>query len=137
MPYRHRTTHRRGKGPRSKFKPGDPKNPGTKANREKSGAGRKKGTPNKITSDIKSHILNAINNLPGKLSGEGWFENLAKRDSRSMANLLGKCIPAKIEPALDPDETAAKIRERMRAMNDLTSSPSAPPAVPPKPKEKK
>jgi hypothetical protein len=54
-----------------------------------------------------------------------------------MAALLGKCIPAKIEPALDPDETAQKIRERMRAMNDLTASPSATPATPAKPKEKK
>jgi hypothetical protein len=125
---------------RTAFKKGS-ENPGSRARRKETGAGRKKGTPNKITSDIKSHILNAINDLPGQLSGEGWFRDLAKRDKRSMAALLGKCIPAKIEPALDPDETAQKIRERMRAMNNLTASPSAAPATPAatpaKPKEKK
>lgn len=95
-------------------------NPGHHSRRPETGAGRKKGTPNKITSDIKAHILNAINNLPGKLAGEGWLQALAQRDSRSMASLLGKCIPQKVEATVDPEDTARKIRERNRAMNQLT-----------------
>jgi hypothetical protein len=117
------------KPPPHAFKRGA-KNPGHRSRRPETGAGRKKGTPNKISSDIKQHILNALNDLPGKLSGEGWFKSLAKRDMRSMAGLVGKCIPAKIEPATDPEQTAQKIRERMRAMNDLTTGAEV------KPKEK-
>jgi len=111
-----------GKPPKKPFKKGAD-NPGSRQRRKQTGAGRKKGTPNKITSAIKEHILNALNDLPGQLSGEGWLRDLARRDRRSMAGLLGKCIPTKVEPLVDPEETAAKIRARMRAMNEKTQPP--------------
>src|SRR5262245_19581636 len=99
------------------FKKGDPKNPGRKENRPHTGAGRAKGTVNKITGDLRTHIINALNS--SELGGENWFIRLGQRDLRSMAGLVGKALPQKIE-TVDPDETAAKIRERNRLMNELT-----------------
>ena len=107
------------RGPPKKPFPKGKDNPGSRARRKQTGSGRVRGTPNKVTADIKQHILNALNDP--SLGGERWFIRLGQRDLRSMAGLVGKIIPAKVE-TVDPEETAAKIRERNKAMHALTQS---------------
>lgn len=106
------------------FKKGDPRNPGRRENRDKYGTGRRKGTVNKISGDLRQAILDALND--DRLGGLEWFIKLGQRDLRSMAGLVGKALPQKIETGVDPDEAARRIRERMRAMNDLTQPTPTP-----------
>lgn len=62
------------------------------------GAGRKKGSPNKTTVQLKDAILNAF----AEVGGEKYLVRLAKEDPRTFCMLLGKVLPATL--AGDPDE---------------------------------
>lgn len=76
--------------------------------------GRKKGTPNHITTDLKQAIINALD----KLGGEAWFVDLGKRDKKSFSNLIGRCIPTKIVGA---DDGALKVQmavDRLASLSD-------------------
>jgi hypothetical protein len=53
------------------------------------GAGRKKGTPNKITSDVKAAIIEAFENA----GGAEYLTELAKTNPSVFCVLLGKLIP--------------------------------------------
>lgn len=97
---------------RTSFKKGDPNNP-RKVNPN---SGRKKGTPNKITNDLRLHILNALN----AVGGEAWFKDLARKNKRDMAGLVKAIIPRKLETGMDPEEAAAKIRQSLGAMESAT-----------------
>jgi hypothetical protein len=54
--------------------------------------GRKKGTPNKITTDVKDAVLSAFNAAGGKQ----YLLSVAKADPRTFCTLLGKIIPATV-----------------------------------------
>lgn len=111
-----------GKAPRRRhlFQKGEA-NPGHRSQRPKTGAGRKKGTPNKITEDIRRHIINALND--SRVGGEEWFIELANRDPRTLGSLVKAIIPQKIQ-TIDPEETARKIRTNLSQMDDLTGGGS-------------
>jgi len=96
------------KGPH-RFKPGalNPRNQGL--------GGRKKGTPNKITRDIKLALLNALE----RLGGEDYFVMLAKKDRRTFGNLIGRVMPHQVEQQA-PEETADKIRAALAEMDTRT-----------------
>lgn len=87
MTYHRKTEHR--KAPRTAFKKGDPNNP-KKKNPERSG--RKKGTPNKFTRDIKEALLNAF----GRVGGEDYLVKVAEKDRRTFAGLIGKLLPTQL-----------------------------------------
>jgi hypothetical protein len=107
----------RGKAPKKPFGKGDA-NPGSRARRKETGAGRVKGTPNKVTIDMRQAILNAFT----KMGGEGYLIK-NKRDFRAMAGLLRAVIPQEIKQVtVDPDEAARKIRERNAAIDQLTAA---------------
>lgn len=71
------------KAPRTAFKKGQPR---------PANAGRKKGTPNKFTRDIKEALLNAFNSV----GGETYLTARARRDPRSFLGLLGKLLPTQV-----------------------------------------
>lgn len=56
---------------------------------KRSGAGRKKGSPNKVTKDLKAMILGALE----AVEGQAYLEKLAKDDPRAFCSLLGRIIP--------------------------------------------
>ena len=62
--------------------------------------GRKKGTPNRFTGALKDIILSALANAkqPGqtRAGSEEWMKQLAKKNPRAFASLLGKLLPTKI-----------------------------------------
>jgi hypothetical protein len=106
----------------TKFKPGAA-NPGHKSQRPSSGAGRKKGSKNKFSRDIKTAILNALETL----GGDEWFVKLGRsaKTKPSMAGLIKALIPIQIQGSGPgtPDEQAQKLREKLAAMKAQTSQP--------------
>lgn len=93
--------------PRTAFKKGHPKYGGRKGNGQ---------SPNILTPDLRSHILNALN----RMGGEAWLRRLAAREPKAMAGLLRAIIPQRTIEGPDPSETAAEIRKQLRAMDDAT-----------------
>jgi len=59
--------------------------------------GRKKGTPNKLTADLKSAILGAFN----EAGGQAYLSTIAQTDPKTFCTLLGKVLPMTI--AGDPN----------------------------------
>ena len=67
-------------------------------NRKKTG-GRKKGTPNRLTSDVKAAILAAADAQPG--GAEGYLKRQAVENPVAFMSLMGKVLPLQISS--DPD----------------------------------
>lgn len=61
------------------------------------GAGRKKGVPNKTTTQLKEAILNAFD----KAGGQKYLVRIAEEDPRTFCTLLGKVLPTTL--AGDPE----------------------------------
>lgn len=57
------------------------------------GSGRKKGTPNKLTVQVKDAIQNAFSTV----GGEKYLVKVAKEDPRTFCALLGKVLPTQLE----------------------------------------
>ena len=55
----------------------------------RAGPGRPKGTPNRISGNLREAIQESFN----KLGGEKWLLELAKKDPRTFASLLAKILP--------------------------------------------
>ena len=64
---------------------------------QRPGAGRKRGTPNKFTGDVKAAIIAAFDEAGGK----DYLVKLAKEDPRTFCALVGKIIPLTVGG--DPD----------------------------------
>ncbi len=62
----------------------------------KMGKGRPPGVPNKITTDLKRALINALDRAGGTGGGEQYFFNMAKRDPKTFSTLIGRCIPSSI-----------------------------------------
>lgn len=75
--------------------------------------GRTKGTPNKITADVKAAIVEAFH----KAGGVEYLETVAKSDPRTFCALLGRVMPLQISGEVEhsyvarlpvPAETASE-----------------------------
>jgi hypothetical protein len=55
--------------------------------------GRKKGTSNKLSADIKRKIEEAFNNV----GGSKYLEQIAKEHPAAFCTLLGKVLPKQVE----------------------------------------
>jgi len=64
---------------------------------KRSGAGRKKGEPNKFTKQIKEAIVEAFE----KSGGVAYLVKVAKNDPKTFCTLLGRILP----PALEDQDT--------------------------------
>jgi hypothetical protein len=53
------------------------------------GAGRKKGVPNKVTTDLKNMILSALDSA----GGEDYLKNQAIENPNAFMTLIGKVLP--------------------------------------------
>ena len=59
--------------------------------------GRQKGTPNRITADIKAAILSAFT----KVGGEDYLAHQARENPQAFMTLLGKVLPTQVSNAED------------------------------------
>ena len=73
---------------------GEPLKPG----RKKTG-GRKKGTPNKATTEVKAAILAAFDNL----GGVAYLERVGQDNPQVFCSLLGKVMPSQISMTTGKD----------------------------------
>jgi hypothetical protein len=81
----------------------------------RAGAGRPKGSPNRVTANLKAMILNSLD----KVGGEAYLEKLAIENSSAYAGLLGKILPAVLAADADSSGGPAVIRfERIIVMPD-------------------
>lgn len=64
---------------------------------KRQGSGRKKGTPNKLTADLKAAILGALE----ASGGQDYLEKVALSDPRTFCALLGKVLPMQVAGNLD------------------------------------
>jgi hypothetical protein len=55
--------------------------------------GRQKGTPNKVTADLRTAILGALE----AKGGQQYLEDVAANDPRTFCALLGKVLPMQIQ----------------------------------------
>jgi hypothetical protein len=63
------------------------------------GSGRKKGTPNKISGDLKESILEAAKKAGGPEGVVGYLETQAKLNPGPFMTLLGKVLPMQLTGA--------------------------------------
>lgn len=80
---------------------------GTPAKPHRMPPGRKKGTPNRITLDLKIAILNAFT----KLGGEDYLVVLGRRNPTVFGTLLGKVLPLTVNASLDVTTHEAALKE--------------------------
>ena len=59
--------------------------------------GRKKGTPNKVTADVRSMVLASLD----KVGGIGYLVKQSEENPTAYMTLVGKCMPTKIEGDAD------------------------------------
>lgn len=76
------------------------------------GPGRPKGSPNKITGNVKSMILGALDDL----GGQAWLVAQAKSDPKAFMSLLGRILPSEI--SVDAHITHEPITEIRRTIVD-------------------
>lgn len=82
--------------------------------------GRKKGTPNRITGEVREMILQALNNK----GGAAYFEKVAGESPAAFCTLVGKIIPKEhsVDASInDPiAELLAHVAQHGKRINDKT-----------------
>lgn len=63
--------------------------------------GRAKGTPNKVTKQVKDAVIEAFHNA----GGVEYLQRVAKDDPKTFLTLLGKVIPAEVHGKVDGNIT--------------------------------
>lgn len=91
------------------------------------GKGRVKGTPNKITANLKEAILMAAEQHGRDGEGldglTGYLRNLAAREPASFASLMGKLIPREVSVDSGPNMREAATQAVSTMMAALFSPP--------------
>ena len=84
------------------------------------GSGRKRGTPNKLTMQVKDAIQNAF----AEVGGQKYLVKVAKEDVRTFCTLLGKVLPTQLEGDLG---LTLKTHEQALAELEALAKPKAKP----------
>ncbi len=69
--------------------------------------GRKAGTPNRVTREVREAILRAFD----RVGGEDYLVEVARHDPKTFCTLLGKLLPAEVRTRPDSDRPAVVIRD--------------------------
>jgi hypothetical protein len=80
---------------------------------KREGAGRPKGTPNKVTQDMRELVRQSLD----AVGGIEWLQKLASEEPRAYAQLVAKIIPAEVKATIDasPEMLASLEAGRKRA----------------------
>jgi len=114
--YKRKTAHKR--APRTAFKKGDPNNP-KKKNPTKSG--RKKGTPNKFTGQLRQIVLDAAANAhPSGV--QAYLQQQAKKNPRSFMQMLTKLLPTEVTGKDGSPLEVALIQKAQTGLSNLSAA---------------
>ena len=69
--------------------------PNAKIIRNKTGRG--KGTPNKVTKELKDMVLGALSDV----GGQSYLARQAEENPQAFMGLVGKCLPKDIKASVD------------------------------------
>jgi len=92
----------------------------------KKAGGRKKGVPNKITTDMRAIVLEALE----KLGGADWLANQAARNPKDFMAMLCKMIPKTLDKHVNGNVSLSVLSEFGPPPPELlpeATSPSPPP----------
>ena len=78
-------------------------------NKGNAGKGRPKGSPNRLTANLKEAILGAFDTV----GGPDYLVSVANSDPRTFCTLLGKVLPMQIAGADNEDGTPGEIVVRI------------------------
>ncbi|WP_373089261.1 hypothetical protein [Zhongshania sp.] len=77
--------------------------------------GRKKGTPNKVTTELKTAIMHAFD----EVGGESYLVRVAQEDPRTFCTLLGKVLPSELKAEISGNPDAPLVtRIELVPLND-------------------
>ena len=79
------------------------------------GSGRKKGSQNKLTVNLKMAVEEAFN----KLGGATWLVRVAQKDPAAFCSLLGRLIPKQVEQSGSIDVNV--LRDRLESAKKRAS----------------
>jgi hypothetical protein len=82
------------------------------------GAGRKKGTPNKFTADLKEMILEAAERAGGRGGAVAYLERQANANPTAFLALLGRTLPR--EEKVEGNVGVNIVKEIMREIDGTT-----------------
>lgn len=94
-------------------------------NRGNAGKGRPKGSPNKITADLKRAILEAAEAAGGEGGTAGYLTLQATENPASFMTLLGKVLPLQITGDPSAPVAFATVTLAPLTTNDPNNPPSA------------
>lgn len=79
--------------------------------------GRQKGTPNKVTTDVKEMVLAALN----RAGGEQYLARQAEENPASFMALVGRIIPSQVRASLSGGEQGEPISvQHLEAIEKMT-----------------
>lgn len=73
-------------------------------------SGRKPGIPNKITTEIRNQILEALHAAGGKEGAIGYLKQQAVENPVAFMTLVGKCVPREVTGKVDNNITFKQVR---------------------------
>lgn len=89
--------------------------------KSRNGAGRPKGSQNKLTIALKEMTFNALN----RAGGEDYLVQQAHENPKAFLSFLGRFIPSEVKQTITTDlerlsdeELDAKIAEKMASLNE-------------------
>ncbi len=69
------------------------------------GAGRKKGVPNKLTTDLKAMILQSLANV----GGSAYLEQQSEKNPNAYLALIGRVLPLQVKEGGDDPRVPTKV----------------------------
>jgi hypothetical protein len=78
------------------------------------GAGRPKGSPNKITTELRDMVLNAL----ARAGGESYLVSQAEAEPAAFLTLVGKCLPKDINLTAGLRLQVNLVKDHGRPAND-------------------
>ena len=83
--------------------------------RGNAGKGRPKGSPNKVTADLKSMILGALEGV----GGQSYLETQANKSPTAFLALIGKVLPTEVKAEVKVDATVINDHDRAKGVAAL------------------
>jgi hypothetical protein len=76
--------------------------------------GRKKGTPNKVSGDLRAMVLGALD----RVGGQTYLEQQARENPQAFMTMVGRCLPKQVNLGGDLSLTLELVSPKNREARD-------------------